>query len=346
MCSSDDLNDIREKLKDISGNRCGGAEIKSSRVGNAVKNRLNILKDLSELPMRYLICVSDKEQINKESGLKWRRSMYKFSQSRLFEHLHINKESIDITVDRFGTEDFMESFGKYLDKKFKSNLFIHKNIRHDKPANETCLQVSDFIGGCIHRCYEGKDDKGVINCISSKIVSIKMFPRRVHDVVVGDKDEVLDTMVANHCFRTAEEFIMETKDDILKAACVALLYDQAFIDKDFIYADELLRTLKHQGLIEGNKNADWLRNQVIAPLRDAGVLIAACSDGYKIPECREDVAKFVQFVEMKTFPYLNRLIKMRESLICGTETQYDLISASVKLKETIKGLSIDEGFSE
>lgn len=340
ICSSDDLSDIESGITRIQKNRCSGAQLKSSRIGGNRKLRKQILSDLSHLNLYYFSCVVDKDLINPDSGLQWRTSMYKYCQRMLFDRIYKNMMSIKVIADTYGRSDFKSSFETYLNNHFPNTLFSTKDFKYSTPEDDIPIQASDFVGGTIFRCFEGTDDKGdTLEKIKNRIIGIRKWPLSFEETDFGEESEIIDAMIKNHCFRIASEFIDSTPDELLKEVCSFLLYDYSAIEKDFIYSDELLYKLKNQGVIAEEKQKQWFMQQVIAPLRDAGVLIAACRDGYKIPDCREDVTKFVQFVESKSYPYLSRLVRMRESIFLGTDTKYDLIVESKKLSNILKNIN-------
>lgn len=339
ICRSDDLDNITVGIRNISCNRCGGAFLKSSRTGKNENQRKKILADLSELPLFYFSCVVDKSNIKMDSGLQWRTSMYKFCQKMLFDRIYKNLQSIRIVSDTFGKSNFMISFEKYIDKHFPTTLFTNKSFCHATPENEIVIQAADFVGGSILRCFEGKDKNTILDHVKDKIIGIHKWPLSHQEIIIGEQDELIDISIRNHCFFVAEKFIEQTDDTVLKEVCRFLLYDHSSIVRDFIYGDELLMRLKKQGIIDEKRDKNWLMQKVIAPLRDCGVLISACRDGYKIPDSREDIAKFVKFVETKSYPYLSRLVKMRESIFLGTNTKYDLVIESDKLSNILKSVN-------
>ncbi|VVS94439.1 DUF3800 domain-containing protein [Desulfoluna spongiiphila] len=339
ICESCDLHEIESKIKDIQKNHCSGAELKSSRIGKNKRIRKQILQDLSELPIYYFSLVVDKNNIKKDSGLQWRTSMYKYCQRMLFDRIYKNLQSIKVICDTYGRTPFMESFETYIYNHFTETLFCEKEVCYSSPDDEILIQLSDFVGGSVRRCFESKDkEEETLIHIKEKVIGIHKWPLSYQEISYGEEDELIDIMIKNHCFSVALQFIQTTEDDLLKDVCTFLLYDYSSIDKEFICSDELLKKLKHQGIISENKQKQWFMSRIIAPLRDAGVLIAASRDGYKIPCCREDISVFVKFVEEKSYPYLNRLVKMRESVFLGTNQKYDLVVESEKLSYILKGL--------
>jgi len=340
ICSHEYYSEICKKISDIRDVRCKGAQLKSSRIGKNIKLRQKIIKDLSLLPLFYFSCVIDKNLIDTSCGLQWRKSMYKYCQKMIFDRIYKNLQSIKVISDSYGYSEFMTSFEIYIKKHFPNTLFTKKEFCYSTPEDEVIIQASDFIGGTIHRCFDGKDNKeDTLDHIKDNIIGIHKWPQSYQDIIYGDNDELIDIMIKNHCYHVASEFIDTTHDHLLKEVCRFLLYDYSSIDKEFIFGDELLDKLKKHNIIEHDKTKNWLMQKVIAPLRDAGVLISACRDGYKIPDCRSDVSKFVKFVETKSYPYLSRLVRMRESIFLGTETKYDLIVESEKLSNILKNIN-------
>lgn len=335
LVRSDQVESMSQAITAISNSQCNGAPLKSSRTGKNSRARSEILSEISKLPVKVFAVAVNKQEIDKSSGMKWRRSMYKFIQRILFKRIYQTNASVDISIDQFGKSDFMSSFQSYIDNHFEPTIFTESKLQYSSPDECVSIQAADFLAGSIRRYLEGKDDTQILSIVSNIILGLQIWPSSNSPINgFGDESE-LDNLIRTHCLKSAKTFLSETEDILLKSVCELLIHERTIGKDDFMYCDAMLKRLQDNGIVDSNKNKNWFMQQVIAPLRDSGVLIAACEDGYKIPNSREDVERFVRFVEMKTGPYLNRLSIMRESILLGTGMKYDLIKDSELLTKML-----------
>jgi hypothetical protein len=77
--------------------------------------------------------------------------------------------------------------------------------------------------------------------------------------------------------------------------------------RKYILSGEIIKVLSD--LSDSKVRRDYLYRKIIAPLRDAGVTIASCSQGYKIPTCIDDIYAYVNQTNGIVGPMLNRVEK-------------------------------------
>src|SRR5690625_6618072 len=65
--------------------------------------------------------------------------------------------------------------------------------------------------------------------------------------------------------------------------------------------------------------------EVTGPLRDAGVLIASTSKGYKIPIKQEDLYDYVKFSSSMALPMLRRIENSRKIVLQKTRGKVDIL---------------------
>lgn len=71
---------------------------------------------------------------------------------------------------------------------------------------------------------------------------------------------------------------------------------------------------------------------LIAPLRDAGVIIASCFHGYKIPTCIDDIYAYANQTNGIVRPMLNRIQKCRQLILFHTDGSLDIFDDPVLKK--------------
>jgi len=340
VCGGNSLVNNLAKLQEIRDRHCSGAPLKSSRTGSNADLRKAIIGDLAKLDVWIYTAAILKDRIDRNSGLRFRQSMYKYCQRRLFDRIYRHTESISVVADTFGRKDFMESFRRYLDEHFEETIFSDKEFAYATPLERPMIQVSDFIGGSIRRFSQGDDSRDVVSAIFPRVRILESWPS-VPDVELAAEDEALDENIKRHSYGVALRLIDSELEPILKECCSYLALD-CLGDGEFVYGGAILNHLKRLGLAEEDRDKDWLMHNVIAKLRDKGAIIVACRDGYKIPESRSDVKRFTEFVAEKTVPYLDRLQRMQESLFLGTSLQYDLAEDCAELKRFLKVITPNE----
>ncbi|MGD8114023.1 MAG: hypothetical protein ACQEWA_03995, partial [Sphaerochaetaceae bacterium] len=88
ISSTEDMAENRTLVQQIRSNRRSGAELKSSAVGSRFEIRKEICRDLALLKIRVVVLAINKAELDSESGLKYKRSSYKYFQRRLFEKVY------------------------------------------------------------------------------------------------------------------------------------------------------------------------------------------------------------------------------------------------------------------
>lgn len=77
---------------------------------------------------------------------------------------------------------------------------------------------------------------------------------------------------------------------------------------------------------------NYLYRRVIAPLRDAGVILASCAHGYKIPISVEDITTYFNQTHMIVSPMLHRVEICRNLIKQQTNNALDVLDDPAFLK--------------
>ena len=92
---------------------------------------------------------------------------------------------------------------------------------------------------------------------------------------------------------------------------------------EFMPSDEVLSKLKQCG---HDLVGQGLRNRVIGPLRDAGILIASSSNGYRLPVVVKDIRSYVNLCNSQIPPALARVKRAREIIQAATAGRLDILA--------------------
>jgi len=340
-CLNESLEETIGQLDQIRNSHHVGPELKSTGIGGKFERRVSICKSLASLKIKCFVFALHKSEVDQNSGLSYKTSGYKYCQRRLFEKLYRGSANIALVLDTFGSDDFMASFEPYIDRHFRPDLFNQKTqLRHSTPERDQLLQISDFIAGTIRRSLENDDPDDAYAELSEIVLIREVWPRSKDNRIVDVDTSDLDSKIEEHCTTVSLSFLGRSEDTLLKESVIFLLNAHTGDKDNFIYGDRLIEHLCKQGLIDSQKDKNWLQQKVISPLRDEGVPIAASPNGYKIPRSQSDLKDFITFVSHKTLPYLRKVNDMRIALSHSLGHTYDMLDEDEELKKLMRSLDI------
>lgn len=309
ICKDNNINELNESIIQIKEKHGIGEELKSKSIGGNSKRRAEILESIAKLNISVVAIAVNKVILNSESGLRFKTSMYKYCQRKLFSKFYYGMQDIKIICDTYGSDLFMKSFENYLRNNFKTTIFSSLEFIYANPKQEALLQISDFIGGTIRRYKQGDDDELPFSFIKNNVIYLEEWPVSKGNNINLSTDENLDKLISEYAFKMALQQIENEQDPILKEFISYLAFDR-YGENEFIFGDEILDHLKSKELIGDQRDKNWLMQNVVAPLRDNNAMIISSRDGYKIPQSRNDTKEFAEFVQEKTNPYLDRFQKI------------------------------------
>jgi len=143
LVESQNVDKIIEELNKIQ-KKHGLNEFKSSKISTEDR-RYEILCELSSIDFKHLYLWIDKEKVLGD-WKKYPKSFYKFTQKILHRQLHRLFNNVNVTVDKYGTEEYQESFKKYIEREIQLNLF-ESNFEIGSAKDSIIIQVADFYGG-------------------------------------------------------------------------------------------------------------------------------------------------------------------------------------------------------
>jgi hypothetical protein len=293
----------------------GPGEIKSSNTKN--DRRMRIIEDLSALDFQFYAVAVDKERIDKDSGLGYKRSFIKYANGKLYNSLFRNLVDVTVFADAHGSPEFTDSFLKYINDNHTRDLFTSSNVELVDSKSSVLVQLADFLVGTIAKLYENKypDElrKKIYSFITEKRIRVDEWPPRFE--LRADKSEALnenDVVVRDISLNAASNFLQKYSDyddteyRAQHAALSFMLFRAAFAsDEEFISAKEIVEHLLRQGFEDITPH--YLRSNIISKLRDKDVVIASSPRGYKIPTSYDDLFGFAELVDGIALPLLARL---------------------------------------
>lgn len=343
IVNSEDLAAGQGKLREIQGREFSGNQIKSKQVRPERRHR--ILQALDEVNFHFVAEVFSKTQIERDSGLQYRKTAYKFLNRQLYERLCDAFRSVEIVADRYGTEEFMGSFLPYFKRKYDRPTLFHREPDHRfvQARDEPFVQVADFIAGTLARVFtpemRTEQSDTFYQLLLPKCLGISGWPPRrrfTPSRETSDSPE-LDELIRQRAFEQAVTFIernCESPDTRMQMQVVVLrrllMESQIGAAGSFLFSDELIDHLNQLGYSE-IKGRRQLSERVIGKLRDADVIVTSRSSssggGYRIPTCLRDIVSYVDHDAKLIVPMLDRLLNTKTALNLGAMQKLPLFDS-------------------
>lgn len=341
VVKNSELSNLHNMVSTVKNNNgFKNTEIKSSAIGSNYKRRSKILSELLPIQFRIILFVADKQKFIEGSPLtSYRQSFIKFLHQRLYSALYRTYPKLRIIEDQIGTAEFQDSFKKYVREHRPLNLFNEYDFDYTDSKDSLLVQLADFVGGTISKTYTDPASPNYLEMLKGKIICIERFPNESvpYFGAVSKELQKYDKDIFELAIHRARSFVAENdQDDSLeKHLQVALLRYLLFqvheVDaRKYVSSYQLLSVLEEYS---GEKiRPNYLYRRVIAPLRDAGVILASCSHGYKIPISTEDILTYFNQTDMIVSPMLHRIEVSRKLILQQTDNQLDVLDNPAFLK--------------
>ncbi len=173
-------------------------------------------------------------------------------------------------------------------------------------------------------------ESGIDRLLREKTSVLEWPTLRAEGLLPDQENDRFDEVVRREAFARAQEYldfnVNSSEDDImLRCVFIDWLVSHALLgSSEFLLADGILHRVNIEHGVDIDAQA--LRNRVVGPLRDHGVLIASSTKGYKIPDCLEDLKKYVDLCASQIPPAVSRLRRARDALRLATGGELDLLA--------------------
>jgi hypothetical protein len=332
LVDATDKDTLTARANALRKQHFGAGEMKSSSVSANHERRRAVLADLATLPLKFCALVSDKREVDRDSGLQYKKSFIKHIQGRLYRRLYRALTSLHVRADQHGRAPFMESFKTYLAERYQQELFDHEDFLFLDSRNEPLLQVADFIAGTLRAVYSGKAPREFLTVLQRQAIIIERWPPSpaFKDLTPGlESKDRFDHLVAEQSLLLVRRYITghafsDDPDIISQVAALRYLFYRYELDpRQYVPTQQLL---DHVNADRDEPYAQHtFRLNVIAKLRSNGVIIASSNKGYKIPASTSDIDDFVDLVNGQAVPFLHRLALARTHLQLASTGEYDIV---------------------
>ncbi|GAB3987887.1 hypothetical protein GCM10028807_09480 [Spirosoma daeguense] len=334
----DKLPEAEEKIEAVRKRFFQNGPIKSSKVGDDAKRRKLILAALLDSPFQIFALVVDKRQLTGE-GLRYKGSFYKFLHGLADRELYKTFPNLELIADTHGSETFMDGFIRYVQDQHIPNLFNQSSFGFVNDKGSVLVQAADFVAGTLARCYDetviSDQRQGFIELLRPKLLALKYWPDVFAPSLVKTSlnQEQYHPVLADLGVNLAQEFVhrkltSRSHQEIDQLTCLTyLLFHFRHIDPTrYISSRELIKHVEDRRGVAISLH--YFQTRVIAPLRDAGVLIASSSKGYKLPASERDLFDFVNHSNTIIQPLLSRINKCRDQIRLATDGAIDILERS------------------
>ena len=330
------LVSVESKVESVRAKHFQTGEMKSSKVAGDDDRRMRILHDLRSIDWHVLAIVVDKDRLSRAGGLRFHGSFVKFLSSHIHRALYSSFPGISVVADQHSNTDFMQSFEKYISMQLKPTLFDGYSFCFANSKSNVLLQLADFLCGTIARGYEvrrkTKRYKEFVRTIEDKITSIKEWPGDYESYLVDLSREysaTYDSEISGCAIRLARDYINRHEDSDTPELHAQVRFLEFLLFKlRFHRADLYVSTREIREYLSDNilpaVDTQYVRSNIVAPLRDSGVLVASSPKGYKIPVAEKDLYDFVNHSLSIVKPMLGRLQECRGQISIATKNRLDV----------------------
>jgi len=333
--AKEDLPELKRVVLAVQNRYFKGAFLNSDEVGADSTLRKQILEDLSEAPFQIFGLVVDKRQLIGE-GLRYQGSFYKFLHGLADRELFTIFPNLDMVAGNITDESFMKGFIRYVPQHHITNLFNEATFGFVSDQNEMIVRAANFMAGTLARCY----DETVISdhrqefseLLQPRLLMLKFWPdiATVNPVKASIQDQHYDHQLAELSIDLANGFLQRNAQNLIPnvidqvTTLSYLVFHFRHINAvRYISSFEIMQHIKARR--SKPVSLHYFQTKVIAPLRDAGVLIASSSKGYKLPASQSDLYDFVNHSNAIIEPMLSRVKKFRDQIRLATNGELDVL---------------------
>ncbi|CAG5001054.1 hypothetical protein DYBT9275_02585 [Dyadobacter sp. CECT 9275] len=337
IVQKEQLPDVKRVLEAVSNRHFGGGAIDSRTTGSDHGKRREILEDIDEAPFKIFSVVVDKRQLIGE-GLRYRGSFFKFLHSLADRELFRLLPNLDLVAGKIADDTFMKGFARYIEQNHISNLFNESTFGFVGFQDSLLVQLAGFIAGTLARCYDETvitDQRNeFVELLRLKLLSIRFFPDTFGSSIAPPPagSQYYNETLANLSIRLANDFlhhrslspVPQVKDQVSSLGYL-LFHFRHISPTRYITSFELMEQIRAR---TGRKvSLHYFQTKVIAQLRDAGVLIASSSRGYKLPASETDLHDFIAHSNTIIEPMLSRVKRFRDQIHLATDGKIDVLAA-------------------
>jgi hypothetical protein len=326
---------VREGIKSISDNFNNGSEIKSNKIGTNFSRRIKFLNIVKELPFTFFSLIVNKNNIYKDSGLKFKPTYYKYISRLLYNKIVSDNYNLRIVADEIGSVEYINSVESYFNERKFPDLFTKVDYSMCNSQDEPLIQLADLIAGSLTYCFDENKDishkDDIWDLLKNQEIGTCCWPLNIKPQLESSPniDEELDTYFKECAKRKAISFIEKYEDsvkpeEVMQARVVSfLLFAQQFTQNDkALTAEKLIARLKAEGF---SIERQVFSSSIIGKIRDAGVIISGTHNGYSLALSLEEIKGYLEHNKTVIEPMLWRLMVADETVKNYLQNKHDIL---------------------
>jgi hypothetical protein len=309
--------------------------IDSQIIDNNHELRKVILSDILSEPLQIFALVVDKRQLIGE-GLRYKGSVHKFLHGLADRELYSLFPNLEMVGNPKADYGFMEGFIKFVHHNHIPNLFNQSTFGFVNTRSDVIIQAASFLAGTLARCYDDTvvtdQRQDFVQLIQPALITMKFWPDvfAPYVVKINARELRYSEELSKMSLNLANDFINrktgnQTPHVVDQLACLSyLVFHFRHINPTrYISSFEIMEHIR----VRRGKTVSlhYFQTKVIAPLRDAGVLIASSSRGYKLPASERDLYDFINHSNTIVEPMLARIKKFRDQISKATKGKLDVL---------------------
>src|SRR5699024_5161250 len=308
------------------------------------EKRKEIITVMAQSDFQIYSIVINKKKLYTDGAISYKKSLFQSIHRTLYRFLFKNDHDIQITADKMREKEYVVEFGKYIEERHTRNLFDSSEMIFDDGGSNIFLQLADIVCDTIFQKFEkGRPaDEFLLKLLNNKIIQIEDWSTndgKEPSEMISDLDriieeqslELLNQFVVKHNF--SDEPRMINQVNFLKFLKTSYLTGR----NEYIKGEEIRRNINNISVEK--VSLEGIRTNIVAPLRDAGLLVSSTVYGYKLPTTKEDLMDYVEFSSSTIPPMLSRLDKCRTRILEATSNELDVLEeeGSRELKQFFDG---------
>lgn len=358
IVNAEDVAALESKLDDISQRFNHGAALKSATIGNNDKRRIQLLTELKGLPFRYNVLVVDKTKCDKDGGLKFRRTAYKYFAKQLYTSIdkQLSDFSVNLYVDKYGSDEFQNECKAYFDAK--CDLFRHAQIIYSDDKSSRLVQLADIVSGTLRQYFYEETSDELRQSVRILLrdgheAALRQFPFEYRFVKARELEGVgrsdLDSKIARINIDRAIAYINNNEGsndetERMRVAVLKMLLESHANNTGNIFAAQMQAMLSQ--LCDRHISKQMMQSKVVGYLRLQGIIIAGDKKGYCLVASERHLRAYLAHDNSVIMPMLAKLNAARNIMIenAGIDPlkRYEDYANLKTLADTFKSLQMQE----
>jgi len=326
------LQNINQQIEEIRKSNFGGGEIKSSAVGKNIRRRAKIITELLQIDFSLIFLIADKRKFDESGAMStYKKSFVKFLHEKLYDSMYHVYPKLKIIEDEQGYDEFQVGYKKYINlHRPVFNLFNDYDFDYAVSDDNNIIQIADFLAGSLMHHINDKKAPDVLKIFRGQIRDIINYPfiyNKIDSEKNASKNDSTIYSLANKCATDYIEKNKKSGDEALRLNVqflrILLYTAYNYSNTKFLYAKEIVDALSD--IFDKKITSNYLYRKITPSLRDAGVIISSCNNGYKLPSCMDDIYKYINQTNGVVSPMLHRIGICRKLILQESDGSFDIL---------------------